>query len=217
MIARNTERRRERHRSDRRAGTGSAGVHRERSGAGRTRPLGDRRLRLQHPAACPASRRVCRDRHRRVLPGSGQERHASVRFGHPVRRRPSGRSDWRSESRPPPGATLRRCSPRCRNSSNDAEPPIGERLPDSTRSSSRATIWTNRSRTPFGESWTATSSFRRKLAHRYHYPAIDVLQSVSRLSTIVADRLAQESGRPHQTAHGGLRGCRGPDQRGSLC
>lgn len=34
----------------------------------------------------------------------------------------------------------------------------------------------------------------RKLAHRYHYPAIDVLQSVSRLSTVIATADEQKAG-----------------------
>ncbi|MGC4085796.1 MAG: hypothetical protein QM736_27635 [Vicinamibacterales bacterium] len=49
-----------------------------------------------------------------------------------------------------------------------------------TRSSWKGTTTTNRSPMPFAAFSTATSSSSRDLAARNHYPAIDILQSISR-------------------------------------
>ena len=69
----------------------------------------------------------------------------------------------------------------CPACSSAPAPPQRARSPASTRCSSTATTSTNRSPTRPARFSTATSCSRAKLADAGHFPAIDVLQSVSRV------------------------------------
>ena len=81
-----------------------------------------------------------------------------------------------------------------------AAPPA--RSPGSTPCSSRATTTTSRSPTPPARSSTGTSCSTRKLATAGHFPAIDVLESISRVAAAVVPAAADGRRPRDPPAHG---------------
>ena len=127
------------------------------------------------------------DRHRRVVPrarparavhaGLGDARRARAARGRPGRRRAAGA----------PGLSAQRVRAAAAAARAHRQRAARARSPRSTPCWSPAATWTSRSPTRCAASSTATSCCRATLAARNHWPAIDVLPSLSRLMTPVAD------------------------------
>ena len=165
---------------------------------GLRRSRGRRSPRRTSSPAGPPQGPAGRHQHRRVFPRPGQGRDADDGLGDapgdgPARGRPGRRRAARDARLPPLGlrpaaqdlGAVRHQRPRGRS-------------PPCTPSWWKATTRTNRSPTPSGASWTATSGSPRDLAARGHYPAIEVGRSVSRVMSQVT---------PHRPPGGGRINC----------
>ncbi len=171
------------------------GVSRQRHRPRRSRAVGRRRVDLRQPAARAHARRLRGDDDRRAFPRSGAERAADDGLGHALRDgaargRPGGRRAADREGLSAVGVRAAADAARTRRQRRHA---AASRR--STRCSSRATITTNRLPTRSAPFSTATSCCRAISPARNHYPAIDVLQSVSRTIGDVTDARAPRAGR----------------------
>ena len=166
------------------------------------RALGRRRRHLRPARARAHQGRVRRDHDRRALPRPGRRRAADDGLGHPLRDRAA--RDRPRDRRAAGDARLHAvaCSRSCRGCSSAPAPP---------RTGSITGLYTvlvegDDMNEPVADAVRAILDghivLSRELAHRNHYPAIDVLQSVSRLSPASCSRPT------HPTRPAALRGAR---------
>ena len=174
-----------RDRPGRRAWPRGARVHRERPRPRGPGPLRRRRRHLRRPAGRAAARRVRRHPDRRVVPRRRQARRADDGQPHPRRHGPArDRPVGRRAARHPrlPAQRLRPAAPAARARRHARRTAAS---PGSTPSSSRATTCRTRSATPPGRSSTATSCCPAGSRPSGHFPSIDVLESISRVTSAV--------------------------------
>ena len=147
------------------------------------------------PAPSADSRGVRRAGGRRIFSRPGQERAAGDGLGHAPGHGAARNRPRRGRAAQPERLHAQRLQSAARKSSSAPEISKAARSPASSPSWWKATISTSRSATRCARFSTATSFFRASSARCGHYPAIDILNSVSRLEGRVATPEQREAAR----------------------
>ena len=154
-------------------------------------------VRLKSAFVATAIAEWFRDQGRRVLLHDG--------LGHPLRARPARGGPGRGRAARPPGLPAQRVRDAAAAARANRQRASAARSPRSTPCWSRAATWRSRSPTRCAASSTATSSCRASSPPGTSGPPIDVLPSLSRVMTAVADAEHRAAAAAPARAAGGLR------------